>query len=59
MIYCGSGYGFGFGKVFVPVPVPVSVPDADLFSTVFNNKKFVQILHFNAKSNIVCQKDGA
>jgi hypothetical protein len=44
MIYCGSG---SFGNVLVPVPAPVPVPEPDLFSTVFNNKIFVQNLAFS------------
>jgi hypothetical protein len=34
MICCGSGSGSDFGKVLVPAPVP----DADNFSTVFQQK---------------------
>jgi hypothetical protein len=41
MIYCGSGSGSYFRKVFVPVP------DPDLLSIVFNNKKFIQNLAFS------------
>jgi hypothetical protein len=46
MLYCGSDSGSNVGKVLVPVPVPVPVPDPDLFSAVFQQQKFVQILPF-------------
>jgi hypothetical protein len=48
MIYCSSS-GSYFGKVLVsvPVPTPVPIPDPDLFSTFFNNKKFIQNLAFS------------
>jgi hypothetical protein len=39
MIYCGSGSYFG--EVLVPVPAPVPIPDPDLFSTVFQQQKFI------------------
>jgi hypothetical protein len=49
MISCDSGSCSYFGKVLVPVPVasPVPVPDPDLFSTVFQQKKFEQNLAFS------------
>jgi hypothetical protein len=47
MIYYCSSSSFYLGKVLVSVTVPVPVPDPDLFSTFFNNKKFVQNLAFS------------
>jgi hypothetical protein len=53
MIYWGSG---SYSRkilvpALVPVPPPVLAPvpvlDSDLFSTVFNNKKFNPILAFS------------
>jgi hypothetical protein len=42
---CGPGPNSFFGKVLVPVAAPV--PDPDLISIVFNNKKFVQNYAFS------------
>jgi hypothetical protein len=51
-MYCGSGSSSYFRKVLVPVPilvpvpVPFSIPGPDMFSTVYQQQKFVQNLAF-------------